>query len=586
MDIYGQDTTYIWPTNSGQFLSSTFGETRSAHFHAGLDIKTWGREGYEVYATKDGILSRLLITNKGYGKAIYLKHEDGYYTVYAHLQRFNADFQAIADSIRLTDFSYTFEEFLESANIKVKKGDLIGYTGSTGIGPPHLHYEIRNEKNQPINPLRSNLSVKDTIAPTFSSILLEPLSIDTRIFGSVYPQKIKPFKVQNDTTFYDTVYVNGSFGFSPEVFDESNSVTNKYAVYKLKLVRNGETLYSEILNKFDFEEAEMMFLNRVPEPNSNRRSYQRLFTPSESAHPFLVEEKLPVQLKSGEYSIIAEDFYGNRSTAIIPVTQSSKEKSRISRDISFDLWTNNWISINDSTNLDLRDLKSRIVWNSSENQRILNFKESLNRTVARITPNQKHKIVSPDYSITTFIQSNTFFDTVSVILDRSVINDSVFIQIGVSELTSRKDIFLQIQIGISRFSNEHLNLYKIDKDGEFDFENSWFSGSTLKASISSLGMFVILNDTTPPKVFNPKLIQLGNGRISYSIKTDDNLSGVDHTAAYFEINGLRGIPEYDYENDTFTFYHPSFQIKKENNILFKVKDRAGNFISKSFLLKN
>ncbi|MEP5943626.1 MAG: peptidoglycan DD-metalloendopeptidase family protein, partial [Balneola sp.] len=122
LNLISQDSTYLWPTNSGKFLSSTFGETRSAHFHAGLDIKTWGREGYKVFASKDGFLDKLLITNKGYGKAIYIKHHDGSYTVYAHLQRFNEQFQKIADSIRVNelDYSYTFEQSFEEQRIKVK----------------------------------------------------------------------------------------------------------------------------------------------------------------------------------------------------------------------------------------------------------------------------------------------------------------------------------------------------------------------------------------------------------------------------------------------------------------------------------
>ena len=226
-DVYAQDSLYLWPTNSGRFLSSTFGETRSAHFHAGLDIKTWGREGYKVFASKDGVLSQLLITNQGYGKAIYLKHKDGSFTVYAHLNRFNSTFQSIADSIRIQDHSYTFDKYLEPLNIKVKQGDVIGYTGSTGIGPPHLHFEIRNNKNQPLNPLQFNFDIGDTLAPVFSSVLIEPLQIDSRINGSTYPATVYPFEIRNDTTFFDTVFVKGKFGISPNVYDEANSVTNK-----------------------------------------------------------------------------------------------------------------------------------------------------------------------------------------------------------------------------------------------------------------------------------------------------------------------------------------------------------------------
>lgn len=162
---------YLWPTDSGQYLSSTFGETRSAHFHAGLDIKTWGQEGYRVFASRDGILHRLLITERGYGKAIYLQHADSSYTVYAHLQRFNDNFQHIADSIRMQDHSFEMDEALSSQQIKVKQGDVIGYTGSTGIGPPHLHFEIRDASNNPINALTKGLEVKDEIPLFFHPLL-------------------------------------------------------------------------------------------------------------------------------------------------------------------------------------------------------------------------------------------------------------------------------------------------------------------------------------------------------------------------------------------------------------------------------
>ena len=56
-----EDTTftpdYRWPIDISRHLSGTFGETRSAHFHSGLDIKTWGREGYPVFASERGYIS-------------------------------------------------------------------------------------------------------------------------------------------------------------------------------------------------------------------------------------------------------------------------------------------------------------------------------------------------------------------------------------------------------------------------------------------------------------------------------------------------------------------------------------------------
>src|SRR5690554_3928376 len=266
------DTTYIWPTNAGQFLSSTFGETRSAHFHAGLDIKTWGREGYRVYATRGGILSRLSIISTGYGKAIYLKHNDGSYTVYAHLSRFTNKFQAKADSIRWLDYSYEMDADFEKDSIFVSQGTVIGYTGSTGIGPPHLHYEIRNAQNEPVNPLKSNLSVKDTISPTFRDLLIEPQSPTTVVSGKNLAQTFRAKRVAPNTYDFGTIPIDGPIGIAVNVYDGSNDVYNKYAVYELILVQENDTLFSQSIKQFNFNQVETMFLDRVSSPNSRRRT--------------------------------------------------------------------------------------------------------------------------------------------------------------------------------------------------------------------------------------------------------------------------------------------------------------------------
>lgn len=582
--MLSQDSTYLWPTNSGKFLSSTFGETRSAHFHAGLDIKTWGREGYEVYASKDGFLNKLLITNKGYGKAIYIKHHDGTYTVYAHLQRFNEPFQEIADSIRINElnYSYTFEQSFEDQKIEVKKGDIIGYTGSTGIGPPHLHFEIRNNLNQPINPLLSNLAVKDTIAPVFSSILIEPLSIKSTVFGSFFPTEISPINIKNDTTYFDTVFIDGDFGLSASVYDQANLVNNKYAVYDLMLNFEDQTLYHEKLNRFDFSKADNMFVNRITSVNSSKRSFQRLFGQQKFGHPFLIKESQLSAPEQGIYEVVARDYYGNQSVAVIPVVKEIRSDLRYSRKDYNKYWTNNWIIQNDTLNVDLRKSDQWVTWDSTASQKIVAL-EDPNFTISRLSAEKHYSLTSPDYKIKVYIDSNTFFDSLSLLQDVQFINDTLSIQIGVPELVNRKNLFAQVQLPTIIQGADRLNLYQSKEDEEPSFVDSWVSGTTLNAEIPSLGRFIVLKDSLPPVIREPELVTLGNGMQTYMIKTDDNLSGIDFESALFKINGIRGIPEYDYENNSFTFYLPDFNLKPENTIYLGLSDKAGNFTSKSFL---
>jgi len=103
-------------------ISSPFGERvhpvyGRKHFHKGIDLAA--PNGTPIYATADGIVAFAGVCN-GYGNFIKLNHQNGYKTGYAHMSK-----------------------MVVSTNAKVKKGDLIGYVGSTGTSTGnHLHYEV------------------------------------------------------------------------------------------------------------------------------------------------------------------------------------------------------------------------------------------------------------------------------------------------------------------------------------------------------------------------------------------------------------------------------------------------------------
>jgi murein DD-endopeptidase MepM/ murein hydrolase activator NlpD len=61
---------YHNPVDIPIFLSGTFGELRGSHFHAGIDIKTQGREGIPIRAVSEGYVARIKISTSGYGKAL------------------------------------------------------------------------------------------------------------------------------------------------------------------------------------------------------------------------------------------------------------------------------------------------------------------------------------------------------------------------------------------------------------------------------------------------------------------------------------------------------------------------------------
>ena len=102
--------------------------TKARKMHEGMDFTA--KTGSPIYATGDGVVAKADNTASGYGNHIVIQHGFGYETLYAHLSKYKA-----------------------RAGQRVKRGDIIGYVGSTGRSEaPHLHYEVLKGKKR-VNPL-------------------------------------------------------------------------------------------------------------------------------------------------------------------------------------------------------------------------------------------------------------------------------------------------------------------------------------------------------------------------------------------------------------------------------------------------
>lgn len=109
---------------------------KTLEFHPGMDFSA--EQGTPIYATGDGVVDRADNLAQGYGNHVVINHGYGYQTLYGHMSK-----------------------IATKAGQKVKRGQLIGYVGSTGLSTaPHIHYEVikNNEKVNPINYYYNDLS--------------------------------------------------------------------------------------------------------------------------------------------------------------------------------------------------------------------------------------------------------------------------------------------------------------------------------------------------------------------------------------------------------------------------------------------
>ena len=115
--------------------------TKIRKFHYGMDFTA--RTGTPIYATGDGLVNKADASLSGYGNHIQIQHGYGYKTLYAHLSKFKC-----------------------RPGQRVKRGDIIGYVGSTGRSQaPHLHYEVfkNGERVNPLNFYYGSISAKEYI---------------------------------------------------------------------------------------------------------------------------------------------------------------------------------------------------------------------------------------------------------------------------------------------------------------------------------------------------------------------------------------------------------------------------------------
>lgn len=584
------ESNYKWPTNSGQFLSSTFGETRSAHFHAGLDIKTWGMEGYPVYATRDGYLSQLAITSHGYGKVIYLKHLDGSYSVYAHLSKFNKQFQELADQLRFPNYSYEMGANYESDSIYVRQGNIIGYTGSTGIGPPHLHFEIRNQNNEPINPLKAGFKIKDNIQPIFRNLLVEPMLPSSSIEGKNLAKTFSPSRIKAGEYSYGTVKTSGPIGLNVHVYDGADDVFNKYAIYEMYVVQNEDTLFGQKVSTFKFEQSSTMMLDRIPAPGAIAKNYHRLYLHHAADHPFVTHYDEYFDIKYGEtYTIIAKDYFGNTSTAVVEFEEENAQIDAIEHydlgEIKNGLWFENHISLAGNSYIDLAQSQYGVLWDTTSNQRLVDFKNDANTFMARITPDSQTTFETPDKRVKFYYPKNTYHSPISILHNYKVDEDVFEIEVKSANVNLNKNIEVYFYLGNFMDGYDKAALYYYNSgNGRLSLVPSRIKGGMLAASLPGFGKYRVAEDTTKPIIKSVRYSKLYSGERVIIVDVDDDLSGIDFRTAIFKVNGQQGIAEYDYEKKRFTYYNPKVRLKAKNEVYFSIKDRAGNLIERNFQL--
>ena len=516
-------------------LAGTFGELRSDHFHAGIDIKTQQRQGLPVFAIADGTVTRIKVSHWGYGKAIYLAHPNGYTSVYAHLQKFSPEIESYIKRIQYERRSYEVEVFPDFGELSVKKEDLIAYTGNTGgSSGPHLHFEIRNSiSEKPTNPLLYGLEVRDATNPTLKELYAYPLSEGSQVNQSGDKIQIKFYRQTDGTYLADKVSALGKIGFGVVTFDRQDLAANKNGIYSLIQNVNGKVYTDLDFESFSFRETR--YINTLIDYSHYSKHHERV--------------QKCFKTRSNKLGIYNELF---NDGAI---------------DVRNGLTYNVDITIAD---LEGNEVKLHIPVEGKVEDLIVEPEKEITENL--LIANKANNFSLGEVSV--YFPANTFYE--DFYIDLEMKSDTV--RVHNNSVPAHKRFTLSFDVSkYSKADLEKMFIARLDRKGRPNYVKTFKRDQSFTTKVRHLGTYTLARDTIAPKIrpknFKPKQ-WLTNYRY-LSLQISDDLSGINQYEA--TLNGEWILMEYEPKTSTITYnFDDKILDEKQCELKVVVSDNVGN----------
>lgn len=521
-----EERSWVPPLSIPIQLSGTFGELRNTHFHAGLDIRTQGRQGLPVKSVQAGWISRINVSTSGYGKALYIDHLDGTTSIYAHLKKFSQPIEEYVKNKQYEKESYTLQLFPKKNEFPIYVGEGIGFSGNSGGSyGPHLHFEVRKTIDQtPVNAMQFPIEIDDTQRPQIQNFYIYENT------SQLSRKKEFPLIPLNDSIYTTpTLTALGKINLGLRLFDRQNLSYNKNGIYKATLHLNGKVFFEIRMDKLSFNDSKFIdLLVDYPTLKKDKIRIQRFVR-----HPSLKLSFLD-DLGNGEMEITA----GNSYQLLVTVEDFSGNKRYIETYIE----------------------GGKSMFDSKEPK-----KDFYNPSIDHFFDFEQAAVYFPKDCFFEPVKLNIYkeVDTLVVDEDRYPLQKPFEVSFQIEEL----DSLSKIQSFIALLNTKGKPLFLITKKEE----KVWTAKS------STLGKFSLRKDTLSPTI-SALNFKSGQWLTNYSFlkfKIEDDLTGIKSYRG--EINGQWIRLEYEPKNQSLIYDFSDLEFDQaEHRLTIDAEDGVGN----------
>ena len=587
-------------------LTSLFGEIRNTHFHSGIDISIQGEEGKPVYAVSDGYVARLRVSDSGYGKCVYLQHNDGKTSVYAHLVGFEESIRRWMVAQQYARQTFVADLLLTPDLLPIRAGTLIGYAGETGRAfGPHLHFEIRDEQQNALNPLRFCLPKKVKTLPIITNLAIKTTQLESAVNGQFGFHKLAVVGRRGHYRLKKKLFIKGCVALSVEAHVPLGR-QNRGGVSDFTLFINRRPVYEVSIEAVDFRtqhhvraHAEHKLLLK------ENRKYTKLY--SYEGNPltyYKTDEKAGVYCFHPERKalvrIVARTHGGNTATLQFGVNETAKflpltaAVAHHEASVVHEL-LDHTLMVRTPTQASGKDLLVYVheaaapkklmpaYYLDAHNVYLWNLEKSIpyrlesggspwNIPIYRV-PKEGKKLVTEDMDL--IFEPHDLYHPLYIELHKTEAEGQEFFAIGDGSIPLKSHIEVVLKPE-DYYPSEKTAVYFKDPDGEREWMGGLWTGRRISFATRNLGLYTLLTDHTAPTV----RVEKKHPKEGIVLHVHDDLSGVASWEATVRGNWL--LMEYSSKNNILHSVAKDDDFSYVGIFEIVVDDRMGN--SRSLVL--